>query len=31
MPAWCQATGHELVGIEEEDNEIKVCVKKTHE
>ena len=31
MPAWCEATGHEFLGVEEEDNEIKVYVKKTHE
>ena len=30
MPAWCEATGHEFLGVEEEDNEIKVYVKKTH-
>ena len=31
MPAWCEATGHEFLGVEEEDNEIKIYVKKTHE
>ena len=31
MPAWCEATGHEFLGVEEEDNEIKVYVKKSHE
>jgi len=31
MPAWCEATGHKFLGVEEEDNEIKVYVKKTHE
>ncbi len=31
MPAWCQATGHEFLGVEEEDNEIKVYVKKIHQ
>ncbi len=30
MPAWCEATGHEFLGMEEKDNEIKVYVKKTH-
>ena len=30
MPAWCQATGHEFLGVEEEDDEIKVYVKKAH-
>ena len=30
MPAWCEATGHEFLGVEEESNEIKVYVKKTH-
>jgi len=28
MPAWCQATGHEFLGVEEEGDEIKVYVKK---
>ena len=31
MPAWCEATGHEFLGIEEEGSEIKVYVKKSHE
>jgi len=31
MPAWCEATGHEFLGVEEEDNEIKVYVKKAHQ
>ncbi len=31
MPAWCDATGHECLGVEEEGGEIKVYVKKTHE
>ena len=31
MPAWCQATGHEYLGVDEEGGEIKVYVKKTHE
>ena len=30
MPAWCQATGHEYLGMEEESGEIKVYIKKTH-
>ncbi|MBI4187217.1 MAG: sulfurtransferase TusA family protein [Chloroflexi bacterium] len=30
MPAWCKATGHQFLGIEEADKEIKVYVKKTH-
>jgi len=30
MPAWCQATGHEFLGMEEEGGEIKVYIKKTH-
>ncbi len=30
MPAWCQATGHEFLGIEDVGGEIKVYVKKTH-
>ena len=29
MPAWCQATGHECLGMEEVGGEIKVYVKKT--
>ena len=31
MPAWCESTGHEYLGIEEDGREIKVYVKKTHE
>ena len=31
MPAWCKATGHELLGIEEAGGEIKTYVKKTHD
>ena len=31
MSAWCQATGHEFLGVEEEGGEIKVYVKKAHE
>ena len=31
MPAWCKATGHKCLGMEEKDNEIKVYVKKIHE
>lgn len=30
MPAWCEATGHEFLGLEEENGEIKVYIKKTH-
>ncbi len=28
---WCKVTGHECLGIEEQDGEIRVYVKKTHE
>jgi len=31
MPAWCEATGHECLGMEEESGEIRVYVKKTHD
>ena len=32
MPAWCETTGHEFLGMEEEESgEIKVYVKKTHQ
>jgi TusA-related sulfurtransferase len=31
MPAWCEATGHECLGMEEEGGEIKVYVKKSHD
>ena len=30
MPAWCESTGHEFLGVEEEGNEIKVYVRKAH-
>ena len=30
MPAWCKATGHEFLGVEDGE-EIKVYVKKTHD
>jgi tRNA 2-thiouridine synthesizing protein A len=29
MPAWCETTGNEFLGIEEEADEIKVYVRKT--
>jgi len=29
MPAWCQATGNECLGVEEGGGEIRVYVKKT--
>lgn len=29
MPAWCEATGHEYLGIEQKGNEFHVFVKKT--
>ncbi|MFC1846106.1 sulfurtransferase TusA family protein [Chloroflexota bacterium] len=29
MPAWCKSTGNEFLGVEEQDGEIKVYVKKT--
>lgn len=28
MPAWCQATGHEFLGLKEEDGEFKVYIRK---
>lgn len=28
MPAWCKSTGNELLGLEEEDSEIRVYVRK---
>ena len=28
MPAWCKSTGNEFLGMEEEDGEIKVYVKR---
>jgi len=31
MPAWCEVTGHECLGMEEEGGEIRVYVKKVHE
>lgn len=31
MSAWCQATGHECLGMEEEKGEIRVYVRKTHD
>ena len=31
MPAWCETTGHEFMGMEEDGDEIKVYVKKTHD
>ncbi len=31
MPAWCEATGHEFLGMEENDGQIRVYVKKTHD
>ncbi len=31
MPAWCEATGQEYLGLEEEGGEIKIYVKKTHD
>ena len=31
MPAWCQTTGNDCLGIEEVAGEIRVFVKKTHE
>ena len=31
MPAWCEATGNECLGMEEQDGEIKVYVKKIKE
>ena len=30
MPAWCETTGNECLGIEESGGEIKVYVKKKH-
>ena len=30
MPAWCEATGHEFLGVEEKNGEIKVYVRKAH-
>ncbi len=31
MPAWCEATGHRFLGIEEEGGVIRVYVRKEHE
>jgi TusA-related sulfurtransferase len=31
MPAWCESTGNELLGIEEEDGEYRVYVRKRAE
>lgn len=31
MPAWCDATGHEFLGVEESDGQIRVYVKKLHD
>ena len=31
MPAWCKSTGNEFLGIEEQDDEIKVYVRKQSE
>ena len=31
MPAWCQTTGNEFLGVEEEGGEIRVYVRKTQE
>jgi len=28
MPAWCEKTGHEFLGLQEEEGEIKVYVRK---
>jgi TusA-related sulfurtransferase len=28
MPAWCKASGHEFLGIEEQDGEFRVYVKR---
>jgi TusA-related sulfurtransferase len=28
MPAWCESTGHEFLGIEEQDGEYRVYVRK---
>jgi TusA-related sulfurtransferase len=30
MPAWARTTGHEFLGAEQKDGEIRVYVKKTH-
>jgi len=31
MPAWCEATGHEFLGIEEDSEKIRVYVRKKHD
>ncbi len=31
MPAWCEATGHEYLGMEDENGEIRVYIKKRHD
>ena len=31
MPTWCEATGHEFLGVEAKGEELRVYVKKTHE
>lgn len=31
MPAWCEATGHECLGIEEKGGEIRTYVRKAHD
>jgi TusA-related sulfurtransferase len=31
MPAWCEATGHECLGLEEKGGEIKAYVRKAHD
>ena len=31
MPAWCKATGHEFLGVEQEKGQLKVYVKKMHD
>lgn len=30
MQAWCEATGHEFLGVEGDSGEVRVYVKKTH-
>lgn len=31
MPAWCEATGNEYLGVEEEDDELRVFLRKLTE
>ena len=31
MPAWCEATGHEFLGLEEDGEKIRVYVKKKYD